>query len=151
MDGRNQARSDVLGWWHTVLVVDDDPHTLHALRRLLRQEPYDLLAADRPRLVLDWMGRRDVSLVLADRRMPEMAGDRFLEEVWKRSPTTIGVILTAHPGDDPPVPGGGRRPRCRIDKPWNDERLRLTILRLLLERERVLEEAARPGTGRIST
>lgn len=150
MERNTAARPSNLYRWHTVLLVDDDPNTLSALQRLLQREPYDVLTTDRPALVLDWMERRDVSLVVADRRMPEMDGDRFLEEVWKRSPTTVGVILTAFPEIPRAERAGTRGPRCLIGKPWSDEMLKRTILKLLWERERALEESARPRVGGIT-
>lgn len=127
--------------WHTVLVVDDDRGLLAAFQRLLQREPYDVLTTDRPGLVLEWLAGKDISLVIADQRMPEMMGNRFLEEVWRRSPTTVGIILTGYPDRTPAPPEGARGPRCVISKPWNEDLLKRTILKLLSERERTLEES----------
>lgn len=131
-----------LYWWHTVLVVDDDPAALRAVARSLRREPYDLVAAEAPGDALEVLRRKDVSLVVADRRMPEMEGDRLLEEVWRRSPTTVGVILSGYPGEEPPEEGG-RRPRVVLGKPWDDLSLKHTIRALLSERERELAARTR--------
>lgn len=128
--------------WHSVLVVDDEPEALRAVARALHREPFDLLRADGPRSALTWLLKRDVSLVIADRRMPEMEGDRLLEEVWKRSPTTVGVILSGYPLLEPSG-GSGRRPRCVLAKPWDDEDLKRTVRTLLVERERELAQLIR--------
>jgi DNA-binding NtrC family response regulator len=127
-----------LYWWHTVLLVDDEGEARRAVGRTLHREPYDLLTADSPRSALERILQKDVSLVIADRRMPEMEGDRLLEEVWKRSPTTVGVILSGYPSADGPAPELERRPRCVLGKPWEDAELKRTIRQLLAEREREL-------------
>src|SRR5258705_3193596 len=83
--------------WHTVLIVDDDREVLAALRRILDREPYDVVTTDRPGLALEWMARKSISLAISDQLMPETDGDRFLEEVWRNSPTTGRILLTCHP------------------------------------------------------
>ena len=128
--------------WHTVLLVDDELEALSAVARELQREPYDILRAESPRAALSWLLRKDISLVIADRRMPEMEGDRLLEEVWKRSPTTVGVILSGYPGAEP-AEGPGRRPRCVLSKPWDGAELKRTVRMLLAERERELARLVR--------
>jgi DNA-binding NtrC family response regulator len=121
--------------WHVVVIVDDDPHVLAALQRALDREPYDVIATDRPQTVLEWVGGKEVSLVIADQRMPEMDGSNFLEEVWKRSPTTAGVLITGYPETAPNNPAFRQRLQGLVVKPWNDEILKRTLRRLLRQRE----------------
>lgn len=114
-----------------VLIVDDDPPTLAALRRTLASEPYAVVTSEHPKLALRWILRRQVSLVISDRRMPEMAGDRFLCQVRRMSPRTALVLLTAYPlAAGPPFV-------TMLEKPWDDERLRRTLRGLLKDRARV--------------
>jgi DNA-binding NtrC family response regulator len=121
--------------WHTVLVVDDDREVLAALRRVLDREPYDVVTTDRPGLALDWMSRKNISLAISDQLMPEMDGDRFLEEVWKHSPTTGRLLLTGHPERLNTIPASRRSLVKVMLKPWEDGDLRKTIRTLLRERE----------------
>ena len=116
---------------HTVVILDDDPSTLAALRRTLRGEPYDLLTAANPYQVLQWIESRDVSLVVSDLRMPEMEGTELLEEVRRRSPLTRGVILTAYPESLQMDADLKRWVRWVIVKPWKDGWLRGTLRHLL--------------------
>ena len=121
--------------WHTVLIVDDDPEILKALRRALDREPYDLVTTDRPLLALQWMGRKSISLAISDQLMPEMGGDEFLEEVWRHSPLTGRLLLTGYPERIEEIP---RSRRCLLKvmtKPWDDYQLKRTIRNLLRERE----------------
>ena len=130
---------DSLYHWHTVLIVDDDPGVLGALRRALEREPYDVVTTDRPGLALDWMAHKNVSLVISDQKMPEMEGDVFLEEVWVRSPMTERLLLTGFPDQVERLPAF-RRARLQVMvKPWDDDELKRTIRTLLRDREGATE------------
>lgn len=132
--------------WHTVLIVDDQPETLAALRRLLQREPYNVVTTDRPGLALEWLATKNVSLVVSDQRMPEMDGDVFLDEVRKASPRTRLLLLTGYPDAVLRIPAS-RRSRLQVmTKPWIDERLKATVRTLLQDLEdsdevRELEDA----------
>ena len=133
-------------YWHTVLIVDDDPETLAALRRLLKREPYDVVTTDRPALALEWMTRKRVSLVVSDQRMPEMEGSLFLEEVWKKSPATRRLLLTAFPESLQGLPRSRRSLLTVMTKPWNDEELKNTLRSMLQDHEHAEEDGLRSGT-----
>jgi DNA-binding NtrC family response regulator len=113
-----------------VMIVDDDPPTLAALKRALASEPYAVVTSEHPKLALRWLLRRDASLVISDRRMPEMAGDRFLCQVRRMAPRAALVMLTAYPEAAPGPPFV-----TLLAKPWDDATLRKTIRQLLKERE----------------
>ena len=130
-----EAPAPNLYHWHTILIVDDDHEVLAALRRILDREPYDVVTTDRPALALDWMARKSISLAISDQLMPEMDGDRFLEEVWKHSPTTGRLLLTGHPERLNAIPASRRNLLKVMLKPWEDGDLRKTIRTLLRERE----------------
>jgi CheY-like chemotaxis protein len=53
-----------------ILVVDDEPRILSALRRLLREEPYRLFTAGSGEEALGLLAAEAVDLVLSDLRMP---------------------------------------------------------------------------------
>jgi DNA-binding NtrC family response regulator len=132
---RAEAPLGNLYHWHTVLVVDDDPEILKALRRALDREPYDLVTTDRPGLALEWMGRKNISLAISDQLMPEMAGDEFLEAVWKSSPLTGRLLLTGYPERIEDIPRSRRVLLQVMTKPWDDYQLKRTIRSMLRERE----------------
>jgi DNA-binding NtrC family response regulator len=136
---KKEAPMDSLYHWHTVLIVDDDPGVLGALRRALEREPYDVVTTDRPGLALDWMTHKNVSLVISDQKMPEMEGDVFLEEVWVRSPMTERLLLTGFPEHVDRLPAF-RKARLQVMvKPWDDDELKRTIRTLLRDREGATE------------
>jgi len=121
--------------WHTVLIVDDDPQVLAALRRVLDREPYDVVTTDRPALALEWMGTKNVSLAISDQLMPEMDGGEFLENVWRQSPLTGRLLLTGYPDRVGRIPMVKRGLLQVMTKPWDDLELKRTIRTLLRERE----------------
>lgn len=113
-----------------IVLVDDDPAVLNALRRSLSREPYLVLSTSRPREALRWVEALDVSAVVSDERMPDMTGRELLERVSDRSPETARILLTAFVG------AAARRPHateCMIGKPWDDSMLKRTLRELLPE------------------
>jgi DNA-binding response OmpR family regulator len=118
-----------------VLAVDDEVWILRAIQRVMRHEPYDILATDRPEQALDWVMRGDVSVVISDQRMPGMSGTELLDRVRKCSPTTGCVILTGHPGGTVIIKGFTAGVDRMLNKPWDDDVLRRTVRQLVRERE----------------
>jgi PAS domain S-box-containing protein len=117
----------------TVVIVDDQPETLSSLRRLLRDEPFQVVVFDSAARALDWISANPVHLVLTDERMPEMRGTDFLEQVREKSPETLRVILTGYPGSSTVQHGLSHVVDWLISKPWNNDALKLTIRQLLEE------------------
>ncbi|HLY10683.1 MAG TPA: response regulator [Planctomycetota bacterium] len=148
---RIQEPLEELNEWHRVLIVDDDPQALTAIRRVLQKEPYEVVTTGRPVPALQWLERKPTSLVISDQRMADMSGDQFLEEVWKSSPRTERLLLTAFPESLEGVPESRRSLFRVLTKPWNDADLKRTIRDMLLDREAADEEDLRengPQSGR---
>lgn len=121
---------------HVILCVDDEAPVLAALQRVLRQEPYEVFTAESPAHALEILREHEVSLVIADQRMGEMAGSDFLHRVQEISPATLRVMLTGFP-DTPVILERVKEGVQRlITKPWRDDDLRDTIRRMLELRRR---------------
>src|SRR5579862_3902568 len=133
-----------------VACVDDEPEVLHAYGRLLRDEPYELLAFRDPARVLAWSLVNPVEVLLADERMPQMSGTELLGEVGRRSPRTRLALVTAYP--DPAVVARETPVPIRriLTKPVGAEDLKAAIRRLLREVPEEGTLGADPrGAGRI--
>ncbi len=77
-----------------ILLVDDEPHVLDGLRRLLRTEFAVDTAAD-PALALERIRNAGpYAVVLSDFQMPQMNGARFLAAARAASPDTSRILLT---------------------------------------------------------
>ncbi|MBI2933416.1 MAG: response regulator [Planctomycetes bacterium] len=127
---------------HVVVCVDDEARILAAIRRILRREPYELLTTSDPREALEWIEKRDVSVLVVDERMPQMRGVDVLKVARERSPGTARVMLTAYPHSGMILERVSKGIQRLITKPWRDEDLRRMIQDLVREREAV--ESARP-------
>ena len=135
---------------HAVLIVDDEQNVLNALERTLRKLPITLLTAGSGTEGLHLLSAREVSLVISDFNMPRMNGLAFLKQVNALYPHTLSIMLTGQAELDVAV--------CAINeagvykfilKPWNDEDLKITLIRslesidLIDERDRLLRRVKR--------
>ena len=78
-----------------VLIVDDEPIVLAALKETLLRENYDVTATNSPAQALDILHQRQFSVIISDHRMPEMTGLEFLVEAKKIQPDTSRILITA--------------------------------------------------------
>jgi diguanylate cyclase (GGDEF)-like protein/PAS domain S-box-containing protein len=78
----------------TLLIVDDEPSNLAALRRLLQREGYRVLTASGGQEGLDLLALNKVRVIVSDQRMPGMSGTQFMGIVRELYPDTIRIILS---------------------------------------------------------
>jgi response regulator RpfG family c-di-GMP phosphodiesterase len=121
---------------HAVLFLDDDPETLSALRRGLRDEPYEVLTTLDPAEALAILTSRPVDVVVTDQFMPSIAGTEFLRDVAARAPAAVRVVLTGHPDRVPFQAGLEGRVHWLVTKPWSLRELRQTLIGLLASESR---------------
>ena len=110
-----------------VLLVDDDPRILSALRRTLRREGYELLLAETPEAALALLEQRSVDCVLSDHKMPRMTGLRLLERVALQHPAAGRLLITgwnAEIAEDELARSGVSRV---LAKPWDDAELKRAL------------------------
>jgi CheY-like chemotaxis protein len=79
---------------HKILCVDDEPRVLQAVGRHLR-ERFEVLTATSGADALEIVKReRELAVVIADMRMPEMDGATFLRHTRLLQPTAVRMLLT---------------------------------------------------------
>jgi adenylate cyclase len=71
-----------------VLLVDDEPGVLSALRRLLRPARYQVLTTESGAAALELLASTQVDLIISDMRMPYMSGAEFLAQAQTLYPDT---------------------------------------------------------------
>jgi DNA-binding response OmpR family regulator len=81
-----------------VLIVEDDDGIQESLKDALEDEGYVVAQAYNGREGLEYLSRERPSLVLLDFMMPVMNGVTFCEELRKREPTGVPVILLTADG-----------------------------------------------------
>ena len=116
-----------------VVLVDDEPQILSAIARLLRAEPYELRTTTDPEEALEWVRTREVALLVADYRMPQMSGSTLLQLAKACSPGTVRMMLTGYPGETLVITVGEAGLMHLVGKPWDGDTLKRKI-RDLLER-----------------
>ncbi|WP_261844861.1 response regulator [Aliamphritea ceti] len=77
-----------------MLLVDDDPAVVASLRRVLRQQSFELQTAASGQEALEILTEQPAQVVMSDFRMPLMNGIEFLTEVKRRWPDTARLMLS---------------------------------------------------------
>jgi serine phosphatase RsbU (regulator of sigma subunit) len=105
-----------------VLLVDDEPRILSALKRVL--DPLDLAieATEDPRRAVEILGARPPRVLVTDYHMPEMDGVAVLRAARRLAPDTVRILLTAGADSRQIIDAinVGRIFRF-VAKPWNDD------------------------------
>ncbi|WP_028239829.1 ATPase, T2SS/T4P/T4SS family [Stutzerimonas azotifigens] len=134
---------------YRLLLVDDEPNILAALRRVLQRENYDVHFARNGFEALRILETKPINLIISDFMMPGMNGSELLAKVREGWPEIIRIMLTGHANTEAVMGSVKDGAVYRfILKPWNDDDLRLTIALALeqyalLQRTRALEQENR--------
>ena len=113
---------------YRILLVDDEPNVLSALRRVFRQENYDIITCDDPNVALERLKRETFQVIISDYMMPGMNGGELLKQARAVQPGTIRIMLTGHADVNAVVSAMKSGAVYKfILKPWNDDYLRVTI------------------------
>ena len=64
----------------SVLIVDDEPIVLGALKETLERANYPVVACSSPCKALALLEQKDFAVIISDQKMPEMSGLDFLVE-----------------------------------------------------------------------
>lgn len=119
----------------TVLMVDDEPSVLSALRRVFRAQGIQTLQATSGAEGLVLLASNRVDLVVSDMRMPEMDGARFLERVKEHDRSIVRILLTGYADMSSTVAAINKGAIHRfIAKPWDDNELVLAVREALVRR-----------------
>ena len=127
----------------TVLIVDDDENILDALQRLLRNEPYQIIAVSCGAEAIGILNTKQVDLIVCDYTMPGPAEEELFQLIRRRWPESVRVLITGHYDSDALVEAVRDGEAYRfVQKPWNDDELILTI-RQSLEKVEMQNEIRR--------
>ena len=134
-----------------ILVADDQVDILDALKLLLSDEGYDVTAARSPGEALEKLEAADFDLAILDLNYTRdttsgQEGFDLMERLRALDPTLPVLVVTAWSSVAGAVEAMRRGARDYIEKPWDDERLLVTVrtqidLRRALRRSQRLQEA----------
>lgn len=112
----------------TLLLVDDEPGILAALRRMFRQEDYRILTAESAAQGLELLALEDVQVVISDQRMPGMSGTEFLTRVKDMHPDCLRIILSGQADMASVLDAINDGAVYKFfTKPWDDDQLRARV------------------------
>ncbi len=119
----------------TVLLVDDEPSVLSALRRLFRTQGYRIEQCTSGADALALLHGTPVDLVVSDMRMPGMDGAAFLAQVRSQHPSVVRILLTGYADIAATIAAINQGAIHRyIAKPWDDNDLLLVVRDALAHR-----------------
>lgn len=122
-----------------LLLVDDEPNILAALRRLLRQDGYAITAETDARVALTRLESEDFDVIVSDQRMPEMTGVEFLRRAKQLRPHSMRIVLSGYTDLDSVTSAINEGAIYKfLTKPWDDGQLRDHIATAL--RHKYLED-----------
>lgn len=134
-----------------ILFVDDEPHVLKGLQRLLldQDDRWDPVFCSSGAEALDEMARRAAAVVVSDMRMPHMDGARLLELVRQRFPATIRIILSGFAEAESILRTVGPA-HIYLAKPCDPDALFAAISRPLALRRMLADPALQAVVGEVS-
>ena len=108
-----------------LLLVDDEPNILAALRRLLRQDGYQIVTETDARAALARLESEDFDVIVSDQRMPEMTGVEFLRRAKAVRPHSMRIVLSGYTDLDSVTAAINEGAIYKfLTKPWDDAQLR---------------------------
>jgi DNA-binding NtrC family response regulator len=134
-----------------ILIGDDQPDILEALRLLLKPEGFEIETANSPGAVIRAIGARQFELVLIDLNYTRdttsgTEGIELLEHLHAFDSTLPVVVMTAWASIELVVDAMQKGARDFIQKPWDNERL-LAVVGKQLELGRALRRTERFETA----
>ncbi len=112
-----------------ILVIDDHPNNIEALKKILCDE-YNVFTAPEGKSALQIMRLHNIALVLADYRMPEMSGIELLENIKLMYPDVIRIILGGYFDQDILMKAIKKiNVHDLISKPWRSGEVTFTVAR----------------------
>ena len=113
---------------YRLLLVDDEPNVLKSLKRVFRQENYEIVTAPDAQSALDVLRTKPCQLMITDYKMPGMSGADLLREVKRLYPDVIRILLTGQADTDAVMAAIKEGAVYKfILKPWNDDDLRISV------------------------
>ena len=120
----------------TLLLVDDEPNILSALKRQLRGNGLRILTAPGGKEGLALLESETIDVIVSDQRMPDMTGVDFLRAVKTSHPDTVRIVLSGFTELQSVTDAVNEGAIYKfLTKPWDDTQLRDHIQEAVLHKE----------------
>ena len=114
----------------SILIVDDEPHTLEGLEAAL-EDRYDITTANNAKEAFNHLENDTFDVVLTDLRMAGKSGMSVIDKTLKLSPRPVCVMMTAYGNVETAVEAMRRGAYDFLTKPVSLEKLEMLIERAL--------------------
>jgi len=125
-----------------VLVVDDEKFIRDILADFLGMEGYEVRTAEDGQQALTEMSRSVYDVVISDLKMPKMGGIELLDEIGRRNPNVLTVIMTGFGTVETAIDAMKRGAYDYVLKPFKVEEV-VHIIQRALEKQRLSAENLR--------
>ena len=117
---------------NSILIVDDETSVLYSLKRTFKKERYSIFTSQSGEEGLKILEKENIDLIISDQKMPKMSGIEFLEKTVEPYPDVVRIILTGHAELNDAIRAVNSGCVYKfIQKPWNNEDLKITVRRAL--------------------
>jgi len=117
----------------SILIVDDDPHFLRVLRRILSGERFEVSATSDPCEALELLRSGTFNLIICDLRMPDCDGLNLLQSIRSAGNEIPVIILTAYGEVDTYLEAMNAGATEYLNKPIKSDEL-IRVVRLCLRK-----------------
>lgn len=125
-----------------LLIVDDEPEIVNALRRVLKSLPVELITANSGDQALEKLAKDPADIMLTDLSMPGMDGIELCSKVAEKYPEMIRIMLTAYADLDNVITAiNSGKIWGYLRKPWDNQELRICIQQAIQTQELMLERS----------
>lgn len=112
---------------YNILYVDDDEQNLFIFHRIL-DKFYNIITVNTSLEALDILENKQIHVLLADQRMPDLNGVQLLNRVMKQFPQIIRILVTGYSDIDVVIDAINKGSVYRyISKPWDNEDVIRTV------------------------
>ena len=114
---------------HKILIIDSNETDLHDLEKLLEKK-FNVFLAASGEDALAIMEENEIALIIADYDIKDIDGVELLEEVRRKYPNTIRVILTSHTDKKMLMDAINKiQVYGFLKKPWKPEDMNSTVIK----------------------
>jgi DNA-binding NtrC family response regulator len=106
-----------------VLVIDDEQIVLDSIRKILKEEDYEVDVSLSGREGLDWAIKKQYDVVLTDIRMPDIGGMRVLRDIKRAKPSLPVIMITGYATVQSAVQAMKLGAMDYLEKPFTPERI----------------------------
>ena len=123
-----------------LIIVDDEKNVLNSLRRLFRNETFEILLTTDHKEAMRALDQNMVKVVMSDQKMTQITGIEFLRIIKKKYPNIVNILFTGYADLKMATEAINKGEVYRfINKPWNDADLK-TVIRQALDKYDLEEE-----------